>query len=73
MTEILLGVLIFLAIVNLVMVLRKKVTVDIRPQMKEVESSILRFETTLEKTEKSIKDEFQRNRKENNDVALASR
>lgn len=73
MTEILLGVLILLAIVNVILVLKKKVSVDITPQMKEVESSILRFENALEKNEKSIKDEFQRNRKENNDIALANR
>ena len=73
MTEILLGILILLAIVILIVVLRKTVSVDITPQMKEVESSIFRFETTLEKTEKSIKDEFQRNRKENNDIAQANR
>ena len=73
MTEILLGVLILLAIANMVLIIRKKVSLDIKPQMKEVESSILRFETTLDKTEKSIKDEFQRNRKENSDSALANR
>jgi len=73
MTEILLGFLILLAVLNIVLVLRKKVALDIKPQMKEVESSILRFETTLDRTEKSIKDEFQRNRKENHDTALANR
>lgn len=73
MTEILLGLVILLAVVNIILVLRKKVTLDIKPQMKEVESSILRFETTLDRTEKSIKDEFQRNRKENHDTALANR
>ncbi|MEN8201381.1 MAG: DNA recombination protein RmuC [Bacteroidota bacterium] len=73
MTEILLGILILLAIVNVIIALMKKVSVDIKPQMKEVESSILRFETTLEKTEKSIKEEFRINRKENNDTALANR
>jgi DNA recombination protein RmuC len=73
MTEILLGILILLVVVSIILVLRKKVSVDIKPQMKEVEASILRFETTLDKTEKSIKDEFQRNRKENSDTALANR
>lgn len=73
MTDILLGILILLALVNVVLVLRKKVSLDIKPQMKEVDASILRFDTTLDKTEKSIKDEFQRNRKENSDSALANR
>ena len=73
MTEILLGILILLMLVSIILLLRKKVNVDIKPQMKEVEASIFRFETTLDKTEKSIKDEFQRNRKENNDSAQANR
>jgi DNA recombination protein RmuC len=73
MTEILLGILILLVLVNVILVLRKKLSVDIKPQMKELESAVLRFETTLDKTERSLKDEFQRNRKENNDVALANR
>lgn len=64
MTEILLGVITILAIINLLIALRRQVTVDIGPQMKEVESSLVRFETTLERLEKSIRDEFQRNRNE---------
>jgi DNA recombination protein RmuC len=73
MTEILLGILLLLAVLNIILVLRKKVSMDIKPQMKEVESSILRFETTLDRTETSIKDEFQRNRKETSDMSLANR
>jgi len=73
MTEILLGILIFLAIVNLILVFRKREAVDIKPQMKEVESSMLRFETTLERNEKSQKDEFERNRRETQETALANR
>ncbi len=73
MIEILLGILILLAIVNLILILRKKVTLDIKPQMKEVESSIFRFETTLDKSDKSIMDEFQRNRKENSETAQSNR
>jgi DNA recombination protein RmuC len=73
MTEILLGILILLAIVNLVLALRKRDAVDIRPQMKEVESSMLRFESSLEKNEKTLKDEFERNRRENQETALTNR
>jgi DNA recombination protein RmuC len=47
--------------------------VDIKPQMKEVESSMLRVETSLEKNEKTLKDEFERNRRENQESAQASR
>jgi len=63
MVEILLGILILLAILNLLFTLRRRESVDIRPQLKEVESSI----------ESSIKDEFQRNRKESSENAQINR
>jgi DNA recombination protein RmuC len=73
MTEILLIVLVALVLVNIVIGLRRKVSIDIKPQMKEVESSLVRFETSLEKMEKSIRDEFQRNRNESNEGARINR
>jgi DNA recombination protein RmuC len=73
MTEILLGILILLALVNLVLALRKRDSVDIRPQMREVESSMLRFGTSLDKKQKNQKDEFERNRRETQETALANR
>ena len=73
MTEILLIILIILVIVNIIIGLRKKDSLDIKPQLKEVETAILKFDNTLERTEKSIKDEFQRNRQDTNDIAKSSR
>jgi DNA recombination protein RmuC len=73
MTEILLIVLLVLALANLVAVLMRKARVDIKPQMKEVESSLLRFEASLDRMEKSIRDEFQRNRTESSDRAKQNR
>jgi len=73
MTEILLGVLILLALINLIVMVRKRNPADISPQMKEVESSMLRFESSLEKSEKTQKDEFERNRRETQETALANR
>ena len=73
MIEILLITLIILAIVNIVIGLKKKVSLDIKPQLKEVEDAILKFDTTLERTEKSIKDEFQRNRTETNEISKTNR
>jgi len=73
MTEILLGILIILALLNLVLVIRKRDPADMSPQMKEVESSMLRFESTLEKSEKSQRDEFERNRRETQETAQANR
>ncbi|MCK5169592.1 MAG: DNA recombination protein RmuC [Bacteroidales bacterium] len=73
MIETLLITLIILAIINIVIGLKKKVSLDIKPQLKEVEISILKFDTTLERTEKSIKDEFQRNRTEANEISKTNR
>ena len=73
MIEALLVVLIILVIVNIIVGLKKKVSIDIKPQLREIETSILKFDTTLERTEKSIKDEFQRNRKETNEISKTNR
>ena len=73
MIEGLLVVLIILGIVNIIIGIRKKVSVDIKPQLREIEETIVKFGNTLELTEKSIKDEFQRNRKETNDNSQANR
>ncbi len=73
MIEALLITLIILAIINIIIGFKKKVSLDIKPQLKEVETSILKFDTTLERTEKSIKDEFQRNRKETNEISKINR
>ena len=73
MTEILLGILILLALVNLFIVLRNRRSVDGGSKLKEVENSILRFENVLEKNERTLKDEFERNRRENLETAKSSR
>jgi len=73
MTEILLIALLIISALNLVVVLLKKPKIDIKSQLKEIEDSMVRFDATLEKTEKSIKDEFQRNRSDTNDAAIANR
>jgi len=65
--------LIILGVVNIVVTLKKKSTVDIKPQLKEVETSIIKFDSTLERTEKSIRDELQRNRVETNQISQANR
>ena len=73
MVEILLIILIVLAIINIIIVLTKKVSVDITPQLKDVEQSILTFGVTLKQIEPLLKDEFQRSRKETNDNAKSGR
>jgi DNA recombination protein RmuC len=73
MTEILLGILILLALVNVVIALRNRRSVDGGSGLKELGNSILRFETVLEKNERTLKDEFERNRRENQETAKTNR
>ncbi|MEA3463128.1 MAG: DNA recombination protein RmuC [Bacteroidota bacterium] len=63
MTEILLGALILLAIVNVFIALRKRGSDDAGPKLKEL----------LEKSERTQKDEFERNRRENQETAKSNR
>lgn len=73
MTDILVIVLVILVLVNIVIVLRKKVSVDVKPQMKDMETSLVRFEATLDRMELSVRDEFQRNRAESGERAKSNR
>jgi DNA recombination protein RmuC len=73
MIEILLVILIVLVIASIIVGLKKKVAIDIKPQMQEIETSILKFETTLDRIERSIKEDFQINRKETNENAKINR
>ncbi len=67
MIEKLLIALIILVIINIVIVLIKKTKIDLKPQLKDVEDALLKFQTSLDKNEKSIKDDFERNRRETNE------
>lgn len=73
LAEILLYVLIALVIVNIVIALVKKPKVDIKTQLKDIEDSVTKFQVILENIDRSIKDEFQRNRGETNDIATKNR
>tara|TARA_R110001599_G_scaffold81639_2_gene220275 strand:- start:2715 stop:4076 length:1362 start_codon:yes stop_codon:yes gene_type:complete len=73
MTETLLIILVVLLLVNIGISLIKKPKVDIKPQLKQVEDLMVKFDSTLERTEKSIKDEFQRNRTETNGLSKTNR
>ncbi len=73
MIETLLFALIVLAILNIVLSIRKKESFDIKPQLKEIEKSIIKFTVTLERTEKTIQNEFQINRKETGDNLRVNR
>ncbi len=73
MIEILLGILILLALVNVVLALRDRKSGERGPELKELGNSIMRFETVLEKNERTLKDEFERMRRENQEAAKTSR
>jgi DNA recombination protein RmuC len=69
--EILLGIVIILIIIDIIIGINKKI--NIKPQLKGIESSILEFGINIERTEKGIKDEFQRNRQEANEISKTNR
>ncbi len=73
MTDILLIVLVILSTVNVLLAVTKKPKVDLKPQLKEVEEAIIKFDTSLEKNEKSVREELQRNRTETNETAKMNR
>lgn len=73
MTDILLITLIFLAIVNIIFTIFKKAKVDVRPQLKELESSVSKFDTVLDKSGKDTREEFRLNREENGRQSYKSR
>lgn len=73
MIEIFLIVLIALGIVNILIQFLKKDSSIQLDKFEKIEASILKFDSALDKNEKSIKDEFQRNRIESNQIAKENR
>ncbi len=72
-TEILLIALIIAVIINILLVLLKKPRLDVKPQLKEIEDSIIRFDANLDKSDSTIREEFQRNRSESSEAFKANR
>jgi len=72
---ILLIILIILIAVNLIFTFIKKVKLDfdIEGNFNDTKNSLSKFDTSLEKTDKSMKDEFQRNRTETNETSKSNR
>ncbi len=73
MTDILLLTLIFLIVVNIIFTIFKKSKVDVRPQLKELEGSISKFDVVLDKSSKDTREEFRLNREENGRQSYKSR
>jgi len=70
---VLLIVILILVLLNIVVTVLKKPKVDLTAQLKDMNESMTSFKTTLNHTDKSIKDEFQRNRTEFNESAKNNR
>ncbi|MCK0192970.1 DNA recombination protein RmuC [Arenibacter sp. F20364] len=72
---ILLIILIILLAVNLIVTLVKKIKLDfdIEGNFNETKNSLVKFDSTLERTDKSMKDEFQRNREETSSLSKNQR
>lgn len=73
MIDIMLVILLILVIVNIAIGFFKKPKIEIKSQLKDIEALMLKFESALERNEKSVKDEFQRNRVETNEISKADR
>jgi len=72
---ILLIILIILLAVNLIVTLVKKIKLDfdIEGNFNETKNSLVKFDSSLERTDKSMKDEFQRNREESSSLSKNQR
>jgi DNA recombination protein RmuC len=72
---ILLIILIILLAVNLIITLVKKnkLDFDIEGNFNETKNSLVKFDSSLERTDKSMKDEFQRNREESSSLSKNQR
>jgi len=73
MTNILLTVLILIVVANIILTLKRKVNIDVKPQLRDLEDQFTKFETLLERTNKDIKEDFRTNRTEINDQAKKNR
>ncbi len=72
--EILIGIVLFLAVINTLLLFKKKPHQALPlEKLKEIENAVIKFDAVLEKNEKSIKDEFQRNRQESSASAKENR
>jgi len=73
MTVTLLIILIILVLINLALTFFRKASESNTEQLKKLEELMIKFDSALEKSERSLKDEFQRNRDETNLNSKANR
>ena len=65
--------ILLLVLINILITIFKKPKIELKSQLKGIVDLMIKFDLTLERTEKSIKDEFQRNRTETNEISKANR
>jgi len=72
---VLFAVVIILLLVNIILILMRKVSLnfDVKGSMEDTKNSLIQFDTSLEKTDRSIKDEFLRSRTESNQMSRTQR
>jgi DNA recombination protein RmuC len=73
MTDTFLIILLVLGAINLIVIIMSKNTGENSDQLKKIEELMIKFDSVLERTEKSIKDEFARNRAEFNEISKSNR
>ena len=73
MNEAFLIIIVVLTVINILVHFRKRSGAAESNRLQEIEYAILKFDAVLEKNEKSIRDEFQRNRHETNQIAKENR
>ncbi len=73
MTDILLISIIFLLLVNIIFTVFKKAKVNVKPQLKDLETAINKFDTVLDKSSKNTREDFRLNREENGRQSYKSR
>ncbi len=73
MIEIMLFVIAGMLLVDIIITLFKKRGPDIFPKLKDIETFLIKFDSALERSNVSIKDELQRNRQETNAISKTNR
>lgn len=71
--EIIFILLFFVVLAILVILLMRKPGGEIKSELREIEKLLMKVDAALERNERSLKDEFQRNRKESNEISQGNR
>ena len=73
MNEFILIFILVIVLLNVLISIFKRPKIDLTKKLNNITEEVIKFKTTLDNTEKSIKDEFQRNRDDFNTIAKDNR